>query len=71
MLRLEAATGGQDDVRLVDPFDVFCDDDRCRPYDASSVLYRDFNHHNDAGVRKILSKRADDFTWLLGAAADP
>lgn len=65
-LWLRSAVQGMPDVRLVDPLPVFCDSNRCRGYDGVSVLYRDNNHINNAGMRKIVVRYQEDFDWVMG-----
>lgn len=63
---LREAVQGQKDVRLIDPAPVFCDGIQCRGYDGDVVLYRDDDHVNDAGMRRIVERYRDDFDWVMG-----
>jgi hypothetical protein len=61
---LRKALQGVKGTRLVDPVPVFCDNTMCRGVDGDVVLYRDDDHINDAGMRRIMDYYKDDFAWL-------
>lgn len=62
---LTAATAGQDDVRLIDPLPVFCDQKLCRPVAELNVLFNDTNHISDAGMAAIHNMYRESFDWVL------
>lgn len=62
---LEKAVLGLRDVRLIDPMPVFCDGSYCRGYEGDKVLYRDDDHINDAGMRRIIGRYRGDFDWVM------
>ena len=53
------------DVRVIDPTDVFCDSDFCRPYAENMVYFIDTNHIADAGMAAIYSRHQADFEWAF------
>lgn len=63
---IKAATDGQHDVRVVDPIDVFCDSDFCRPFADRNVLFNDTNHISDAGIRAIAQSFPSEIAWVMG-----
>jgi hypothetical protein len=53
-----------DNVRYVDPGDLFCDPQICRPFAGDRVFYRDRVHLLPAGADRILESFPDEFRWL-------
>jgi hypothetical protein len=64
---LSEATAGLDGVRTIDPFDVFCDAERCVPYAEDSILFIDTNHLSDTGALRLATRHAEEFEWVIGA----
>jgi len=63
---LKAMTVRFPNVRYIDPIDVFCDPDSCRPYSGDTVFYLDSHHLSPAGVDALYDSFAGDFAWLIG-----
>ena len=63
---LSEATAGLDGVRTIDPFDVFCDAERCMPYSGDSILFSDTNHLSDIGALRLAERHAAEFEWAIG-----
>ena len=56
-----------------DPFDVLCDEARCRATDGGVVLYRDTDHLSEAGAKFLepaLTLELEDFLTEVGARGD-
>jgi hypothetical protein len=66
VLRIAKALDGVADVRIVDPFDAFCDAFRCLPYAGDRILFADTNHPSDAGMEEIIGVHRAEFDWALG-----
>lgn len=64
---LSKATAGFDGVRAIDPFDVFCDAERCLPYAGDSILFSDTNHLSEIGALRLAERHAAAFEWAIGA----
>jgi peptidoglycan/LPS O-acetylase OafA/YrhL len=56
-------------VRLIDPLDVFCDRDTCRPFGPDGVYYEDDNHITELGAEKLYRHFQADFRWVYGPTA--
>jgi peptidoglycan/LPS O-acetylase OafA/YrhL len=69
--RLAAALAGIEEVRYVDPFDIFCNTERCLPFVDDTILFRDTNHLTDLGTQRIIDAYRADFGWLMGASETP
>jgi peptidoglycan/LPS O-acetylase OafA/YrhL len=65
VVRLSAALAGVEGVRSIDPFDDFCDAERCLPYGDQSILFVDTNHLSDAGAQRLTERHAAEFDWLV------
>ena len=59
------------DIRVIDPIDLFCDAELCRPFDDGGVLYVDDDHLSVHGAEKVLGAFAGDMAWVLGKAPSP
>lgn len=53
-------------VRLVDPIDVFCDADVCRPFGPEGVYYMDADHLSPLGTERLFRHFRQDFLWTFG-----
>ena len=59
-----------DGVRLIDPIDIFCAPDLCRPNDGTELFFSDSSHLSPAGTEKFYKSYQRDFLWeLTGAGA--
>lgn len=61
MTWLREAQSERDDFILIDPIEVFCDSEMCRPYKDRTVYFNDTNHISDAGIAAINSKFEEEF----------
>jgi peptidoglycan/LPS O-acetylase OafA/YrhL len=51
-------------VRLIDPIDLFCDDDVCRPFEGDRVYFSDQSHLETSGTDKVFDHFEADFRWV-------
>lgn len=65
---LKTGIGEDPSVRMIDPTDLFCDENLCRPYLGDKVLFSDTNHPTDAGMEAIIARYKSDFDWMLAPA---
>lgn len=56
---------GDPNVRLLDPFNLFCDSGYCRPYFKETVYFIDTNHPSYKGMEKIISSYPGEFKWVV------
>jgi SGNH domain-containing protein len=74
---LRTLTGRFDNVRFVDPIDLFCDATTCWPFKGDQVFYLDDGHVTPLGAEHIYDAFIGDFRWLTSrtppatAGADP
>jgi hypothetical protein len=64
---LESVATKFPNVRFVDPVEVFCDRDLCRPYDDAGALYADTNHLSQHGAETLHRAFENDFRWVFDA----
>ncbi|UTL79543.1 acyltransferase family protein [Pseudomonas putida] len=57
---------GEQNVRLIDPIENFCDAMVCRSYGEEGVLYVDTNHIGDSGLERIYKAETPSFKWVFG-----
>ena len=67
VLRIAEAMDGVADVRIVDPFDAFCDAVRCLPFADDRIFFVDTNHPSDAGMEQIIAVHRAEFDWAVGS----
>jgi peptidoglycan/LPS O-acetylase OafA/YrhL len=58
------AIQGMNNVRVINPLGVFCDESSCRASLDMRPLFMDTNHLADLGMNLIIGKNADTFRWL-------
>jgi peptidoglycan/LPS O-acetylase OafA/YrhL len=63
---LRTLIGRYDNVRLIDPIDLFCDATTCRPFKGDQVFYLDDGHVTPLGAERIYDSFSGDFQWLTG-----
>jgi len=63
---LSEAVQGVRGTRLINPGPVFCDASSCRGYDSTGLLYRDDDHLNEDGMKKVIERYSEDFDWVMG-----
>jgi len=64
---LKATAARFANVRTIDPTDLFCDAQVCRPFRGDNVYYLDGGHVLPSGADRIYAGFADDFRWLTGS----
>jgi peptidoglycan/LPS O-acetylase OafA/YrhL len=64
---LVSAAARVSDVRLIDPFDLFCDQSTCRPFEGDVLFYRDDSHLSGPGAQRVVDAFDADFRWVFGA----
>ncbi|MFQ6558112.1 acyltransferase family protein [Pseudomonas sp. Lb2C1-1] len=63
---IRESIAGENNVRIIDPVNNFCDEKKCRSYGEEGVLYVDTNHIGDAGLERIYKSEELAFDWLFG-----
>jgi peptidoglycan/LPS O-acetylase OafA/YrhL len=53
-------------VKLIDPFDVFCSPDICRPFGPEGVYYSDADHLSPLGAELLFNRFEREFLWASG-----
>jgi peptidoglycan/LPS O-acetylase OafA/YrhL len=53
--------------RLIDPAEVLCDAETCRPFNANGLLYVDKDHLSVLGTTLLYRRFELDFRWVYGA----
>ncbi|HET7191950.1 MAG TPA: acyltransferase family protein [Pseudolabrys sp.] len=53
-------------VKLIDPLDVFCNPDTCRPFGPEGVYYSDADHLSPLGAELLFQHFERDFLWVSG-----
>lgn len=61
---LQTLSGRFDNVRVIDPIDLFCDTTTCRPFKGDKVFYLDDGHVTTLGAETIYDSFGSDFRWL-------
>jgi peptidoglycan/LPS O-acetylase OafA/YrhL len=64
---LHALAAGDDNTRVWDPFDLFCDAQSCTPLRNGTIMYSDQAHLSVAGSRALEPFAAPSLDWLRGA----
>jgi hypothetical protein len=55
-----------ENLRFIDPIDLFCDQTTCRPFKGNQVFYRDFGHVTPLGAQFLYESFREEFAWLVG-----
>jgi hypothetical protein len=58
-------------VRYIDPIDLFCDTRSCKPFSGNQVFYRDSSHVTPLGAERIIEGFESDFRWAAGSEPLP
>ena len=58
------AHNGFDNVRYIDPIDLFCDAETCWPFKGNQVFFDDQQHLLTPGADKVWNSFAKDFRWV-------
>jgi len=59
-----AADNGFGNIRYVDPMDLFCDAEVCRPFRGNQVFYHDGGHLSTQGADLVFDAFEKDFRWV-------
>ena len=65
---MRRVAGEFDNVRFVEPAEIFCDATVCRPFEGDTVLYLDDSHVSASGADRIFKGFGGDFEWAAGDA---
>jgi len=60
---VKVADDGYGNVRTIDPIDIFCDPQVCRPIKGSQLFYDDEQHLLPSGADKVWRTFVGDFHW--------
>jgi peptidoglycan/LPS O-acetylase OafA/YrhL len=63
---LASMPGRFQNVRFLDPIDIFCDELVCRPFEGDAVFFEDERHVLPRGADRIYDAFESDFVWLAG-----
>jgi hypothetical protein len=61
----QAAGRRFDNVRVIDPIDLFCGPRTCRPFSGNDVYFWDKDHVTTLGGDRIFDGFKSDFRWLI------
>jgi peptidoglycan/LPS O-acetylase OafA/YrhL len=61
---LRELAAGYDNVRIWDPFDLFCDALTCTPMRDGMIMYRDRGHLSQSGARALAAFAVPELNWL-------
>jgi peptidoglycan/LPS O-acetylase OafA/YrhL len=51
-------------VRFIDPINLFCDSNLCKPFDGNRVYFSDQTHLETSGTDKVYDKFESEFRWV-------
>ena len=51
-------------VRFIDPIDLFCDSQVCKPFDGNRVYFSDQTHLETSGTDKVYDRFENEFRWV-------
>jgi hypothetical protein len=63
---LKTMPGRYQNVRYIDPLDIFCDEMTCRPFKRDDVYFSDTHHVLTLGADRIYDAFESDFLWVTG-----
>ncbi len=63
---LQRVVGSMPKARFIDPIDLFCDAELCRPYAHIGILYKDRDHVSQLGADWMFNALGEHFNWALG-----
>jgi hypothetical protein len=71
MAILRQAVAPFENVRLIDPINLFCTETECRPNRGTELFFFDTSHLSPAGAERLYRGYEHDFLWALtGDSAD-
>jgi len=56
------------EVMLIDPIDVYCDREECRPFGGDGIYYSDENHLTPLGSELLYRSFRREFLWVFGGS---
>jgi peptidoglycan/LPS O-acetylase OafA/YrhL len=62
---LQALAAARRDVRVIDPFEAFCDKDLCHSHADDKPMYLDDNHLSQAGVARLFRHFSPELAWVF------
>jgi hypothetical protein len=65
MTVLRQAVAAFDNVRLIDPINLFCTETECRPNKGTELFFFDTSHLSSAGAERLYRGYERDFLWVL------
>jgi len=65
METLYRVAAGPEDVRVIDPINLFCTESICQPYNGRTLYFKDTNHLSPAGFELLYKAYERDFLWAL------
>lgn len=66
--RIAAASEG---IKVLDPIDLFCSENECRPNEGRTLNFFDSNHLSATGFARLYKAYEKDFLWVLTGDAGP
>jgi peptidoglycan/LPS O-acetylase OafA/YrhL len=65
MTILRRASASYENVRLIDPINLFCTETECRPNKGAELYFFDTSHLSSAGAERLYQGYQRDFLWAL------
>ena len=65
---LERVAARHPTVRLLDPINLFCSSEQCRPNNGKTMFFSDTSHLSAAGAERLFKAFKSDFDWVFGAS---
>jgi hypothetical protein len=65
MMILRQAVAPFENVRLIDPINLFCTETECRPNKGAELYFFDTSHLSSAGAERLYQGYERDFLWAL------
>lgn len=65
MTVLRQAVAPFENVRLIDPINLFCTATECRPNKGAELFFFDTSHLSSAGAERLYQGYGRDFLWAL------
>jgi hypothetical protein len=68
MTVLRSAAASYENVRLIDPINLFCTETECRPNKGTELFFFDTSHLSSAGAERVYRGYERDFLWVLAGS---
>jgi len=65
MAVLRRVVAAHENVRLIDPINLFCTEIECRPNKGTELFFFDTSHLSSAGAERLYRGYERDFLWAL------